>query len=153
MTKWSQNNWHLLSLIDDFRIGPMPSLGSIKIIWLCVWYNIPGILYHARPAFLEIRLIELTRTATVLAAPCCGANAFKPSVYLHACTPIPAGVVIAVAHIWIGATAKKFSLKKEEQAPRKPKTRKRKNPSKTIKLMSLLSLKPLAEVEVRLCNF
>lgn len=67
-------------------------------------------------------MIERTSTATILAAPCCGTEAFKPSVYLPACTPIPARVVIAVAPIWIGATTTKFFLKKEE--PRKPKTRK-----------------------------
>ena len=66
-------------------------------------------------ALVEIRLTERTSTATVLAAPCSGADAVKPSVCLHACTPIPARVVIAVAPIWIGATTTKFFLKKENK--------------------------------------
>ena len=91
-------------------------------------------MYHTTfLALLEIRLTERTSTATVLAAPCSGADAVKPGVCLHACTTIPARAVIAVAPIWIGATTTKFFLKKEEQEPRKPKTRKGKQKHNKIK--------------------
>lgn len=81
-------------------------------------------------ALLEIRLTERTSTATVLAAPCSGADAVKPSVCLHACTPIPARVVIAVAPIWISATTTKFFLKKESKNQENQKQEKEKKHNK-----------------------